>query len=42
MLGQLSRSPKCLCSWYTYEIQFPTDPTVEDRLMMIALCCKAP
>jgi hypothetical protein len=42
ILGQLSRSPKCLCSGYTYEIQFPTDTTVEDRLMMIALCCKAP
>lgn len=42
ILGQFSRSPRCFCSGYTYEIQFPADITVEDRLMLIALCCKAP
>lgn len=42
VIGHLTRSPACFCSGFVYEIVFPTDTTIEERLMLIALCCKAP
>jgi len=40
-IGQLTRNPRCICNGFTYEIQFPANTSVEDRLLLIALCCKA-
>lgn len=40
IIGNVIRSPKGCCGTYTYEIQFPTGLTLEDRLLLIAFCCK--
>ena len=39
-IGTIIRSPRGCCNCYTYEIQFPSGFTLEDRLLLIALCCK--
>ena len=39
-IGTVIRSPRSCCGTYTYEIQFPSGFTLEDRLLLIAFCCK--
>ena len=39
-IGTVIRSPRGCCGTYTYEILFPTGFTLEDRLLLIAFCCK--
>ena len=39
-IGTIIRSPRGCCNCYTYEIQFPSGFTLEDRLLLIAFCCK--
>ena len=39
-IGTVTRSPRGCCGTYTYEIQFPSGLTLEDRLLLIAFCCK--
>ena len=39
-IGKVIRSPRSCCGTYTYEIQFPSGLSLEDRLLLIAFCCK--
>ena len=39
-IGTVMRSPRGCCGSYTYEILFPSVFTLEDRLLLIAFCCK--
>ena len=39
-LGTIIRHPKGLCGTFTYQIQFPSEFTLEERLLLIAFCCK--
>ena len=39
-IGTVIRSPRGCCGTYTFEIQFPSGLTLEDRLLLIAFCCK--
>ena len=39
-VGTIIRSPRGCCGTYTFEIQFPSSFTLEDRLLLIAFCCK--
>lgn len=39
-IGVVTRSPMSCCGTFTYEIQFPNGLTLEDRLLLIAFCCK--
>lgn len=38
--GVITRSPRGCCGTFTYEIQFPPGLTLEERLLLIAFCCK--
>ena len=40
IIGNVIRSPRGCCGTYTFEIQFPTGLSLEDRLLLIAFCCK--
>ena len=42
LIGNVIRSPRGCCGTYTYEIQFPAGLTLEDRLLLVAFCCKRP
>ena len=39
-IGTVIRNPRGCCGTFTYEIQFPSEFTLEDRLLLIAFCCK--
>lgn len=39
-IGTVIRSPRSCCGTYSYEIIFPSSFTLEDRLLLIAFCCK--